>query len=97
MQVVSIDRKFKVESTSVDDNDLLCNLDNYSDNIVTEYKNNNPQKCEGKTDEEILEMEENQQKIVTIEDVQKYIGGNCNKETLDKVNNYRSYVNKNPK
>ena len=78
MQIKCIDGDFKIERISVDSVALLDKLEKYNTYIYNRDKNQQ-------------EDEENQQDNVTIEDMEKYLCNDCDNETQNKVNNYRSY------
>ena len=85
MQIKCIDGDFKIERISVDSVALLDKLEKYNTYIYNRDKN------QQEDEENQQEDEENQQDNVTIEDMEKYLCNDCDNETQNKVNNYRSY------
>ena len=94
MEIISKDGEFKVQRTSMDKNELLNDLDKYNKKIFNEYCDDNQEIVDGLSQEEIWKLKEIQENFVTINDVKKYFSEDCDDKTMDKVKNYRSYVNK---
>lgn len=87
MQIKCMDGDFKIERININSEKLESNLKDYNDYIDEKEK-----RFSGKTQDEIKKNIEVKEKMVTTEDVLKFLENNCDEDTIKKIKKYRDFL-----